>query len=90
MQTRMRAAVDDVAVRSCQTLNGVVQKKRAESNELHDEFKTFLRETHADNRHRGAACAWLAILLYRDAGLGTYRAGAKYWAVWPHCLLTVC
>lgn len=40
---------------------------------------TFLRQAHPDNRNRDTACAWLAILVHRDASLGTYADAREYW-----------
>jgi hypothetical protein len=54
-----------------------VQKAKTDK-ELHDEFKKWISVSHPESRHMYGACAWLAVLTFRDYQCGTYEDGVEW------------
>jgi hypothetical protein len=54
-----------------------VQKAKTDK-ELYDEFKQWISVSHPDSRHMFGACAWLALLTFRDYQCGTYEDGVEW------------
>ena len=54
-----------------------VQKAKTDK-ELYDELKQWISVSHPDSRHMFGACAWLALLTFRDYQCGTYEDGVEW------------
>ena len=53
-------------------------QKAKTDKELHGEFKNWISVSHPDSRHMFGACAWLALLTFRNFECGTYEDGVEW------------